>query len=116
RERKKCNNEARHYEPLNKHVECFERTVQDCRSVLETQPTGNHGRIHTAKISRVDEIVAFIKLRQAWNLSIMSAFDLLACNKHQVRRSMVGAEAGVLRHAASKLGKNHYGDIIGTSD
>src|SRR5436309_3309683 len=76
----------------SKHVEGFELAVQDRRGSLETEPTGNHCGVDAAKIGRVDEIVTFVELRQTWNIAVVTAFHLLACDEHQVGRPMIRSE------------------------
>ena len=101
---------------LRKHVERFEIFIQDCRGILESEPAGDHRRVYATEIGCIDKIVAFVELRQARNLPVMSALDVLACDKHQVRRAVIGAEAGVFRYASAELGKNHHSDITGATD
>ena len=75
-----------------KHVERFELAVQDRSGSLEPEPTGNHCCVDAAKIGRVDEIVTFVELRETWNLAVVAAFHLLACDEHQVGRPMIRSE------------------------
>ena len=65
-----------------KHIEGFEVSVKDRRCVLESQPPGDHRGVHTTEVGCVDEIVAFVQLRQAWNFPVMPTFNVLSGNEH----------------------------------
>src|SRR5262249_48319393 len=51
--------------PLLEQVERFEIAVQQGLRIMQAQPAGNHGRVDSPEVSRVDQIVAFIEFRQA---------------------------------------------------
>ena len=44
---------------------------------LMPEPAANHGRVDAAEIGGVDQVVAFVELRQAGNLAVLAALDLL---------------------------------------
>src|SRR5258708_16059944 len=65
---------------------------------------------------REDQIVSFVQLGEAGRAPVVTAIDRLADDIHVVRRSMIGAETGIFRHAASELRKYEHRHIVRASN
>src|SRR3954466_8273248 len=99
-----------------KHWKAFEITGQQLISCWATKPTADYSGIDAAKIRGENEVVAFVQVSQASWAPIVSAMNLLADNIHMVCSSMIGAETGILRHAAPEFREYEYGNVVGTAD
>src|SRR5258708_39061041 len=83
----------------------LEFSGQQALRIAEAEPAIDYAGIDAAKIRREDQIVSFVQLGQAGRAPVVTAIDRLADDIHVVRRSMIGAETGIFRHAASELRK-----------
>ena len=64
------------------HIERLEIAVQKLASVAVPQPAGDHRRVDSAEIGSVQQVVAFIEFREARDLAVVPAPDLIADDEH----------------------------------
>ena len=62
---------------LVEHLERLEIAIQELPRVIKTQPAGDHGRVDSAEIRSVDQVVAGVELVRLGIVAVLAAFTCL---------------------------------------
>jgi hypothetical protein len=96
------------------HVQRCERLSEDPRRVGAEPPLDQRG-VDATEIDRGLEVVAEHQIREAWRGAIQTTLDSITDDEVHLRGTVIGTEAGVLRHAPAELAVDVHHDIVGPS-